>query len=229
MPVSAPPRVLEHLRNANDGPVRVLHRGRHAVYVEVADRCVGVVSVQAAQVPCALRSAAADLGGVRGDSAHLLGGVLHLDGSPMVVGRLVDVRVGRIWLAPGLRSAAAIADVARSVPGLVGYGEGLTPAADDWICGWLSAHRAAGVATPAVDDAVRDRLNATTLLSATLLDCALHGEVLPELAAWLTSVGTPDEPVAAAALRSVGHTSGPALLEGARTAVSTLAPQQAAA
>ena len=41
--------------------------------------------------------------------------------------------------------------------------------------------------------AVRDVLDRTTVLSATLIDCALHGEVLPEFAAYLAALGTPAE------------------------------------
>ena len=46
-------------------------------------------------------------------------------------------------------------------------------------------------------DAVRGTLNGPPCLSATLLDCALHGEVLPEFAAYLAGLGTPAEDAAA--------------------------------
>ena len=72
--------------------------------------------------------------------------------------------------------------------------------------------------TPVVDAAVRALLPRTTLLSATLLDCALHGEVLPEFAAYLAALGTPAEPAAPPTLAAVGHTSGAGLLHGARPA-----------
>lgn len=109
-------------------------------------------------------------------------------------------------------------DVAR----LVGRGDGLTPLGDDVLCGWLAIHRAAGADTPEVDAAVRDHLDRTTLLSATLLDCAIAGEVLPEFAAYVSALGTPDEPAAATALAAVGHTSGAGLLYGARLALTHL-------
>ena len=35
------------------------------------------------------------------------------------------------------------------------------------------------------------RMQHTTLLSATLLDCAMHGEVLPQFAAYVVALGTP--------------------------------------
>ena len=58
------------------------------------------------------------------------------------------------------------------------------------LCGWLAVHRASGHATDAVDAAVRDRLHRTTSLSAALLDCAMHGEVIPEFAAYVAALGT---------------------------------------
>ena len=104
---------------------------------------------------------------------------------------------------------------------------GLTPLGDDVLCGWIATHRAAGVPTPEVDRAVRAGLHRTTLLSATLLDCALHGEVLPELGRFLRAVGTAAEPGRAADLRAVGGTSGAGLLLGARLALDDLARTRA--
>ena len=106
---------------------------------------------------------------------------------------------------------------------LLGRGTGLTPLGDDLLCGWIATHRAAGVPTPEVDRAVRAGLHRTTLLSATLLDCALHGEALPELSRFLRAIGTADEGDRAGDLLAVGGTSGAGLLMGARLAVDDLA------
>jgi Protein of unknown function (DUF2877) len=111
---------------------------------------------------------------------------------------------------------------AATVEQLVGRGGGLTPLGDDVLCGWIATHRAAGVPTPEVDSAVRADLHRTTLLSATLLDCAMHGEVLPELGGFLRAVGTAAEPDRADDLRAVGGTSGAGLLLGARLALDDL-------
>lgn len=225
--MSAPVRVREHLQAQPDGPVRILHRGRDAMYVEVAGRCVGVVGPRATAVPCALR---ARCDGFSPAAAYLREGVLHLDGTALSIGRIVDVRVPRLpdTACSGTQQAvppAAVAEHVGSVPAdlgaddvarMVGRGDGLTPLGDDVLCGWLAIHRAAGVATPEVDAAVRDHLGRTTLLSATLLDCAMHGEVIPEFAAW---VAAPDDPARAAALTAVGHTSGAGLLHGGRLAL----------
>jgi hypothetical protein len=72
-----------------------------------------------------------------------------------------------------------------------------------------------------VDATVRSLLSRTTLLSATLLDCAMHGEVIPEFAAYLAALDTPGEAAAAETLAAVGHTSGRGLLEGARSALGS--------
>lgn len=205
IPVSAPPRVRSQLAQAPDGAVPLVHRGRDAVYAEVAGRCVGVVGIRATAVPCALRTARESLDV---SSAHVAGGVLHLDGEPLVVGRMVDVTVPRLdagWTRP--------APLPGDVREMVGRGDGLTPYDDDVLCGWLAIHRAAGVATPDADAAIRACLDRTTLLSATLLDCAMHGEVIPEFAAWVA------DPTLDAALAAVGHTSGRGMLAGARFAL----------
>lgn len=90
------------------------------------------------------------------------------------------------------------------------------------LCGWLATHRAAGVPTPGVDAAVRGLLPRTTALSAALLDCALHGEALPQLSRLLTALGTAGQARAEADLRAVGHTSGTGLLAGARRAIAEI-------
>lgn len=206
IPVSAPPRLAAHVRDAADGPVPLVHRGPDAVYVDVAGRCVGVVGTRATAVPCALRSALAVLPDVV--RASVRGGVLHLDDEPVAVGRLVDVAVPRLTVTgtPGPVDPAA----------LVGRGDGLTPYGDDVLCGWLAVTRGAGIATPEVDAAVRTLAPTTTLLSATLLDCAMAGEVVPEFGAWLAGTGS------AEAVERIGHSSGRGLLEGARLALSGL-------
>jgi hypothetical protein len=237
------------LRAAPDGALRVVHPGRHAVYLDLGGWCLGVVGSLAAAVPCALRTSAPELASGSPASAHVRDGVHHLDGTPVRVGRIVDARTPRLDLVTTLRGTAGSAAVQTTPPApvvehiapvwgsapldpatvarLVGRGDGLTPLGDDVLCGWLALHRSVGVPTPEVDAAVRSLLPRTTLLSATLLDCALHGEVLPEFAAYLLSLGTSDEPSRAADLSSVGHTSGAGLLHGARRALAELAPRTA--
>ena len=249
--------MVAHLRSAPDGPVRVLHQSPAALYVEVAGRCVGVVAPGAAQVPCALRLpshisgvSAQEVLAAGAGSPYVERGTLYLAGHPLRVGRFVDVRVPRIDLGRVLRAASPrIAEARpprpaagglaalRPLPSridrhllrhLVGNGGGLKPLGDDVLCGWLAVLVATGRLTDDVTAAVRGTLDRTTLLSATLLDCALHGEVLPEFAAYVAVVGTPAEDVAATALTAIGHTSGAGLWWGARHALSTLAMENAA-
>ncbi len=201
-----------------------MHRGAHAVYVEIAGWCVGLVDRHATQVPCALTSTIEDLSALSGSDAFVHAGVLHLAGVPLMIQRLRPVAV------PPLRTERLAPDSGTSPPldaeavaGLVGAGDGLTPRGDDVLCGWLALHRAAGIPTPTIDEAVRNRMPHTTLLSATLLDCALHGEVLPQFAAYVAALGTPALARAEADLLAVGHSTGSGLLEGARWAAAGIA------
>jgi len=251
IPVAAPPRVRQRLATV-DGPVPVLHAGAEACYVDVAGRAVGVLSRDAAHVPCGIRSQLAGSALFRQDAppkhGYLEGGTLWLGGRAFRLVRSVDVRAPRITVRDGFRTAnsatvkatppAQVAEFVRGLvdlddhrmadlaPRLVGSGPGLTPLGDDLLCGWLSTFRAAGVATPLTDDVlgrllVADR-PATTLLSATLIDCAHHGEVLPQFGSWLGSLGTAQESERLARLRAVGATSGAGLAEGARLALLSL-------
>jgi hypothetical protein len=181
---------------------------------------------------------------VWGDTAaYVSGGTLHMGSCALSISRIVETYVPRVRHEVVLQKAtpvtvqatppatvAGFADShlagrridAATADDLLGRGEGLTPLGDDVLAGWLALHRAAGVPTPEVDEVVRTARTRTTLLSATLLDCALHGEVLPEFADWLRSVGTPDEPARVQALHSVGATSGAGLHLGATLALDSL-------
>ena len=190
-----------------------------------------------------------------GHTAYVDSGSLHLGGRVLVTGRLVDVRAPRLDSARiPTASPAAVQGTPRShgaglvagpggvdirhidvrhidpvaVAGLVGRGDGLTPFGDDVLCGWLAAHRAACVATQAVDDAVRRALPRTTTLSATLLECALAGEVADLAAGYLRALGTPSERAARAALAALGHSSGEGLALGIDLGVAGLVGRVAA-
>jgi hypothetical protein len=175
---------------------------------------------------------------------YLEGGILHWSGRVLVTGRLVDVRAPRIdaaWVpkaspvaamgTPRSRAAGLVAFAPRidpaSVAVLVGSGDGLTPLGDDVVCGWLAAHRAAGVPTPEVDEAVRRLLPRTTTFSAALLECALAGEVADPVATYLRSLGTrslgtPGAGAARTALESFGQSSGRGLAHGIDLALAGL-------
>jgi hypothetical protein len=163
----------------------------------------------------------------------------------VVTGRLVDVRAPRIDAArvpkaspvvamgtPRSRAAGLVAFAPRIdaavVSSLVGRGDGLTPLGDDVICGWLAVHRGAGVPTPDVDEAVRRALPRTTTLSASLLACALAGEVADVVATYLRSLGTTGADAARADLEAFGHSSGRGLAHGIDLALDSLTAVRAA-
>ena len=216
--VSAPRRVRSRLSAAPDGPVPIVHQGIDAIYLAIGGGVVGVIGIAAVAVPCALRTTLARLPPTR--SAAVRDGVLHLDGTPLRIGRIVDVAVPRLTVPVRATAAATPPGDVRS---MIGRGDGLTPYQDDVLCGWLAVHRAARVPTPDVDAAVRSGLHRTTTLSAALLDSALHGEAIPHFTAWLTALDTVEAPRRAAALAAVGHSSGRGLLEGGRAALSQIA------
>lgn len=186
-----------------------------------------------------------------GGGPYLKGGTLHVGSRPLTVGRIVGTYVPALRrevvrsteaspdtveatppatvaglaaaLTPGLTPGLPRhPDDVGAVAGLLGLGEGLTPLGDDLLCGWIATQRALGIATDAVDAEVRRLLPRTTRLSATLLECALAGETVPEHAAWLRALGTDDEPARAAALTAIGATSGSGLLHGSRVALDQL-------
>lgn len=252
--MAAPPRVAAWLTAAPDGPVGVLHTGRDTVHLDVAGRAVGVAAAGAPGLPHTLRTNLATLPEWMSQAAasrpYVEGGSLHLGGRVLVIGRYVDVRAPRFdsARAPTASPAAALgtprsraaglvptsapletrAVDAATVPDLVGRGDGLTPLGDDVLCGWLAAHRAAGVATPDVDEAVRRALPRTTTLSATLLECALDGECVDLVAGYLRAIGTSAEQAARTALVALGHSSGAGLAHGADVALLALTGEAAA-
>jgi hypothetical protein len=240
VPASAPARVLDRLRGRPDGPLPIVHHGPHAVYLDLDGWCLGVLAAEAVLVPNGIRTRIGHIPPAGAMSPYLEGGVLHIDSRPLAVGRVEDVHVPRLDRVEVLRTTASSATAratptapaaelaatlapdgidAQAVAHLVGRGDGLTPLGDDLLAGWLVTRRALGVATPEVDRAVRDSLPRTTLLSATLLDCALHGEAIPQLRTWLAALGTPHLADRTAALLAVGHSSGGGLLAGALLAL----------
>ncbi|WP_249217173.1 oxamate carbamoyltransferase subunit AllH family protein [Nocardioides palaemonis] len=240
LPVAAPARVLVHLGALPDGPLEVVHASASAVYVDVDGWCLGLVAASASRVPCALWSSEPDLTDLSGEvasrrpttvTARVEGGGLVVAGRRLRIARVVDTRVTvlppevpaieparQVVTAHGLDLPADGRLTAAHVDALLGRGPGLTPLGDDVLAGWLVVRAAAGRPDVAVTGAVRRRRAVTTLLSGTLLDCALHGEALPQLGAWLAAPG----PATLAALLDVGATSGAGLATGAGLALASL-------
>ncbi|MGG5260616.1 DUF2877 domain-containing protein [Phycicoccus avicenniae] len=137
------------------------------------------------------------------------------------------------WLTDAVR--AALAGQVDAVARLVGRGPGLTPSGDDALAAALLARRALGMLAPScapdapdpLVTAVRDRLHATTAVSASLLSSAVDGWATPEVVTLVEAAARGDAAAVSAALPpvlAVGHTSGADLVAGLRTALVTLAP-----
>ena len=198
--MAAPPRVAPWLRSAPDGEARVLHACADAVHLDVAGRGVSLVGPGGPGLPLALRSNLAVVSSSRAATPYVEGGILHWGGRVLVTGRLVDVRAPRFDAArvpkaspavamgtPRSRAAGLVAFAPRvdaaSVASLVGTRRGPHPARRRRAVR-LARRRTAPPASrhPSVDDAVRRLLPRTTTLSASLLDCALAGEVADPVA-----------------------------------------------
>ena len=230
IPVAAPTRVRQRLLEATDGPRPLVHASATAIYVDLDGWCLGVVSASATRVPCALWSTLPDLGAYADRPVVVRDGALLLGDDELRITRLADPRATTVGRHEVPRSAPPIpvtsgfdlpADgrlTTTHLDRLLGRGPGLTPLGDDVLAGWFATRAALGEPDAALAGAVRRRLGVTTLLSATLIDCAVRGEALPELAAWLAA----PSPATHDALLAIGATSGAGLLTGASLALTSV-------
>lgn len=238
-----------------DRAARVVHRGADAVYLDVDGSCLGVLSAAATTVPCAVATTEPYLPAeLREQAMAWVGeGRVALGSVDVVVARTVDAGVPTLDVAHAataearLRDAVgdgvahvraelperaldllAVGDPAAVAP-LLGRGSGLTPVGDDVLAGWVATavasdpHRAGSPV--ALEVATRAR-SATTLLSATLLDCARRGDVLPQFRTLLLDLADPHGDgvaTSASALLRVGHTSGAGMVLGTLLALRHLA------
>lgn len=230
--VAAPTRVHQRLAAAQDGARQVLHASATAIYVDLDGLSLGLVSAGATRVPCALWSMIPDLTGLARSGVRVQDGLVYVGPEQVRITRLVDVNVPTVGTggdhrseratcltsSAGLRLPADGRLTVAHLDRLLGRGPGLTPLGDDVLAGWFAARHAAGRPDPVLAAAVRRRLAVTTLLSATLLDCALQGEALPQLGAWLAE---PND-ATTEALLAVGATSGAGLLTGAGLALTSI-------
>jgi hypothetical protein len=225
-----------------DGPrqaLKVVHRSRYAW--QLADGAGRVVL--SVMIPAAMRlpNGAVVPSLPRGSPPISVGdGTLGWDG--------LSLRVAR-WFRPAhpalpsllsrVDDAAARSLVRHWSDGL-GRGDGLTPYADDVVCGGLVAlHAARHPASAELGRAVAaaDLEMQTTALSAALLRLAADGYCIDPLAAFLAALAADDGSAAAgmrrraalAALLLVGHSSGRGLAEGAFRVLGLSDSQLAAA
>ena len=199
----------------------------------VLDRSIGRGRIR---VDCATarRLAAQPIPPLRGDGERWRAGVARLEA--LQARAATDLRVAPLLGgaqpsgAVGKRLTQAALDLGRGVRGerlddirgaaarLVGLGQGLTPAGDDFLCGFLAAgccRRAAGLARSrlltALAEAVQERLGQTTDISASFLRDAIAGRISRPLAALAEACsGAPGSDLDGALLRlaAIGHSSG---------------------
>lgn len=250
---AATPRVHGILRGEHRD-ARVLHTGTAAIYLAVDGRCLGLLGRHAARVPCGLLTTATDVAALVGDVRDRHGSVgdgrLVIGDVEVSVERVLDPTVPRLRATPATVEAlqaaipaTATTAVRRELPGLdpspvvddlLGRGSGLTPLGDDVLAGFLATGVAIGTPATAIAKNVAVRSwRATTVLSATLLECAMHGDVLPEHRRLLQILGSPPPgshaaglDAAVAALLAVGHTSGAGLLVGTLAALRRAASRK---
>lgn len=209
-----------------------------AVYLDICDEMVALVSSDALRLPCALVLAAPSssrpFATVRTDDVVSVG-----QGAVTVGDRRFVVR--RWWrpaglrpLRPGPRLAARADEIEALLPPppadlpadrrswrpgtLVGLGPGLTPAGDDVLAATLltlSAVPGSATAVSALAAETAPLLTRTTALSATLLRHAAAGRGIPELTSLIDALsGSGDLAAPTARLLAVGHSSGTALAHG---------------
>ena len=149
-----------------------------------------------------------------------------------------DHRVARWWRPAAPRHTdlydsvdeRAATVVLRSWRSRLGVGDGLTPYADDVLCGALvtllaAGHPAGAELADAVDGA--DLEAATTATSAGLLRQAVHGRCIDALAGYLaarTSDAAARDHRSLARLEEVGHSSGRGMAEGVHTVLPGAPP-----
>jgi Protein of unknown function (DUF2877) len=149
----------------------------------------------------------------------------------------VRLRVARWWrpARPRVLDLASWVDcdglgsLLRTWRSELGRGDGLTPYADDVLCGslvaLLAAGHPAGTELAAAVDAA-DLEVATTATSAGLLRQAVHGLCIDQLAQYLVSLprSRAEQESRQAALADVGHSSGRGLIEGVHRVITAGAP-----
>jgi hypothetical protein len=211
-----------------DGPLQtleVLHRSRSAWQLADARGHVVLCVITASAVR--LPNAAVVPSFPTGSSPISAGGgSLGWDGSRIKVARWFEPARPVLPSLYNRLDPAAVAAFARRWPASIGRGDGLTPYADDVVCGglialWASGHPAAEAIAGQIDESPLE--HQTTAVSAALLRTAARGYCIDPLADFLTALARDDgshehaatQRRAYRALLAVGHSSGRGLSHGA--------------
>jgi hypothetical protein len=209
LPAAASPLTLDLVTGPSRQAV-VLAAFPTALYLGLPEhsRVLPVVTSDALVLPTAVRLAEPgphDWGVEPGDVVTLGGDLVALPRH--------GIRIVRSWRPRRIEAGRANPATLDWAPLLaqVGRGEGLTPRADDVLCGALLAARALGMTLPATLP-----LERTTSLSASLLEAAHAGYAVPAVLDHLAAVmaGSADTERTRELVLAIGHTSGAGLLEG---------------
>lgn len=209
IPAAASPLTLG-LLTGTPRPAVVLAAFPTALYLGLPEHAtvLPVVTSDALVLPTAVRlptPGPRDWGVAVGDVVNIGGYVISLPSH--------GIRVVRSWRPRQVTAAPMLPDCYdwSALLDEVGLGEGLTPRADDVLCGALLAARALGLDLP-----TELPLTRTTSLSASLVAAAAKGYAVSTVVDHVTAVaaGCPDLAPTRAAVLGIGHTSGEALLEG---------------
>lgn len=141
---------------------------------------------------------------------------LRRDGRSDALVRIAQGRLGSLATATRILDAPAAGDC---IAGLIGLGEGATPAGDDfivgyfaglWACVWRSAARMSFLA--AAGERLRRSASRTSEISRVYLEAAIDGEVSERLASFAACIATGSDDAkiggATEAALAVGHSSG---------------------
>jgi hypothetical protein len=232
--VSAPAGAIESVVASTllaplvDGPLQtleVVHRSRAAWQLADARGRVtlSVISASAIRLPHAAVVPSFPTGS---SPISAGGGSLGWDGSRVKVARWFEPARPILPSLHDRLDPAAVDAFERRWPASIGRGDGLTPYADDVVCGglialWAAGHPAAQIISGQVDASPLERQ--TTAVSAALLRTAARGYCIDPLARFLAAVADDDGSADRAAARrrahrallAVGHSSGRGLAEGA--------------
>lgn len=152
---------------------------------------------------------------------RLLHGHRHGLPSATASGLMSAIAAMECWL----HKTDSIMSLEQALQKLIGFGVGLTPAADDFLLGVLLIMEA--MREPqrhALSTTVRSLLYRTTAVSAAMLDNACAGRYGAHLLALLTTAPA-ELPATLAAIASYGHSSGHDMLSGIDFALKNLIDQ----
>ena len=141
---------------------------------------------------------------------------LQRDGRSDAFARIADARLAALDTATRALNAAAAGD---ALSGLVGLGEGATPAGDDYLVGyfaslWASVRRipARAAFVAAVGESLKSAASGAGRISRVYLEAAADGEVSERLSDLASCIAVGSDRIsverAASAVIAVGHSSG---------------------